>query len=364
MLRGQWNCIRITFSNLRIDPIMNTKTPNRIRHIHIHYRILTILYIHAMDHMINTSGCLTTSTDYLFLVGGYDPSFQAFDFIRNTWIPNAPSMHTPRMYAACVTHGNYLWALGGHSTDYITSNERISITNITQNPWITSDTPSLTQPVLYARAVSHEHYIFIIGGSYHQQVLNTVQIIDTRSGMIRSSSDILPYAMDSTGSIYYHGFIYLFGGRTDTHPSVFVHTLLYKRMTDNSRHHSIHLEARAEGDSTAIPTISPSPSPTSVPSVSDAGDTEEEEPAIAGVDNKLLVLTAVCLCLLVLLLSLLLALVCWKRKKEEAINKELEDQYLNNIHMWLQQQEMVQKNESYQWKKGVKKGDKRNSWLM
>eukprot|EP01083_Nonionella_stella_P279230 949937_1 len=286
-----------------------------------------------MDHMINTSGCLTTSTDYLFLVGGYDPSFQAFDFIRNTWIP-------------------------------ITSNERISITNITQNPWITSDTPSLTQPVLYARAVSHEHYIFIIGGSYHQQVLNTVQIIDTRSGMIRSSSDILPYAMDSTGSIYYHGFIYLFGGRTDTHPSVFVHTLLYKRMTDNSRHHSIHLEARAEGDSTAIPTISPSPSPTSVPSVSDAGDTEEEEPAIAGVDNKLLVLTAVCLCLLVLLLSLLLALVCWKRKKEEAINKELEDQYLNNIHMWLQQQEMVQKNESYQWKKGVKKGDKRNSWLM
>eukprot|EP01083_Nonionella_stella_P161995 531325_1 len=113
--------------------------------------------------------------------------------------------HHECMLHACVTHDNYLWALGGHSTDYITSNERISITNITQNP------PSLTQPVLYARAVSREHYIFIIGGSYHQQVLNTVQIIDTRSGMIRLSSDILPYAMDSTGSIYYHGFIYLFG---------------------------------------------------------------------------------------------------------------------------------------------------------
>eukprot|EP01083_Nonionella_stella_P029011 79945_1 len=113
-------------------------------------------------------------------------------------------------------------------------------------------------------------------------------------------------------------------------------------MTDNSRHHSIHLEARADGDS-AIPT-SPSPSTTSVLSASDAGDTEEEEPAIAGVDNKLLVLTAVCLGLVVLLLSLFLALVCWERKEEEAINKELEDQYLNNIAMGLQQQEIDSQN--------------------
>eukprot|EP01083_Nonionella_stella_P139057 423381_1 len=95
--------------------------------------------------------------------------------------------------------------------------------------------------------------IFIIGGSYHQQVLNTVQIIDTSSGMIRLSSDIF---------IHYYA-------------SDCFCTLLYERMRN-----AIHLEARADGDSTAIPTISPSPSPTSVPSVSDAGDTEEEEQAI------------------------------------------------------------------------------------
>eukprot|EP01083_Nonionella_stella_P161994 531322_1 len=160
--------------------------------------------------------------------------------------------------------------------------------------------------------------------------------------MIRLSSDILLYAMDSTGYIYLIPWIHLFIWWTNRYASDCCTLFIYKRMTGNSTHHSIHLEARADGDSAAIPT-SPSPSTTSVLSASDAGDTEEEEQSIVGLDNKLLVLTAVCLGLVVLLLSLLLALVCWKRKKEEAINKELEDQYLNNIAMGLQQQEMAQK---------------------
>eukprot|EP01083_Nonionella_stella_P296314 1006679_1 len=116
--------------------------------------------------------------------------------------------------------------------------------------------PSLTQSVLYALAVSHEHYIFIIGGSYHQQVLNTVQIIDTSSGMIRLSSDIC---------IHYYA-------------SDCFCTLLYERMR-NAIPFGSKSRWRFYCDTNMI---SPSPSPTSVPSVSDAGDTEEEEQAIAG----------------------------------------------------------------------------------
>eukprot|EP01083_Nonionella_stella_P139056 423380_1 len=118
--------------------------------------------------------------------------------------------------------------------------------------------PSLKQSVLYARAVSHEHYIFIIGGRYHQQVLNTVQIIDIykqwNDPLISSDIFIHYYASDCFC------------------------TLLYERMTD-----AIHLIGSKSRWRFYCDTNDKSisiPHSGSVPSVSDAGDTEEEEQAI------------------------------------------------------------------------------------
>eukprot|EP01083_Nonionella_stella_P083570 231126_1 len=185
-------------------------------------------------------GCVTSSSDYLYFVGGYDPTKQdyltetayfnnvlMFHLISYAWT-TAPSMHQRRRGHSCIVHNNKLWAIGGKnasstfhiSNAYHKSIERISVDNIQDNAWspMSSALNSLTVGASGLRAVGYNEYIFVIGGYYDYQMgtkyqaLDTIHIIDTTLDFVRLSLNRLPYTVSAAATIMVSDTIFVFGG--------------------------------------------------------------------------------------------------------------------------------------------------------
>eukprot|EP01083_Nonionella_stella_P139744 426937_1 len=165
------------------------------------------------------SGCLALSELFLYVMGGYRVMYGALDALNvlelttYTWIPNAPSMITGRAGHACAICNDYLWVFGGNNENtYLSQNERININNITQNEW--TITPPLAAKASYLRAVVSGYNIYIIGGTPKLGIsyYDTVQIMDTTTVQITTSSERLPYEAAAIGVVSLGHAIYAFGG--------------------------------------------------------------------------------------------------------------------------------------------------------
>eukprot|EP01083_Nonionella_stella_P277630 943790_1 len=238
------------------------------------YDLATNVFVPSFntDHELRKLGCLASHDNYLFLIGGVlelgTPSYTSFQVLNTTsgsWL-SGPAMTTARAEHACIAHAGHVWAFGGSDTaetSTLSSIERISTRGgVTTQPW-EAYAISLSNAVIYARAVGYSHYIYVIGGLSDIGVVDTVQIIDTIQTTI--TTDDLAYAVDATGGTFSDPFLYAFGGRTQTSPVVAKDTFLSFDTTTSSP--TKFPTQPPSTDPSAAPSKTPSDAPSQNPSV-------------------------------------------------------------------------------------------------
>eukprot|EP01083_Nonionella_stella_P198841 729722_1 len=130
------------------------------------------LPIHLITAQPYRPACLASSETFLYVLGGNNgssiKSVQMLSLSTYLWTSNTPPMQVARYSHACLVHKNYLWVFGGESGDSDGTstkhavNERIQVTQITDNTWQFIDSFSVGLTAI--RAVSWNDVIYIIGG--------------------------------------------------------------------------------------------------------------------------------------------------------------------------------------------------------
>eukprot|EP01083_Nonionella_stella_P105805 304578_1 len=212
-----------------------------------------------MNVAVDEFGCLASSNDLLFVIGGINQDItletvQTYSLNTEQWFI-APSMQQPRSACACIVSNDYLWAFGGIS---LTSNERIRVTNVMQNDW------NYVQGLVIAahglRSVSWQNVILVVGG-YNNSTstyLDIVHVIDTQTGAVSLAKETMPYPNAFSGAIVLEDMLYVFGGQTPTTPA-----------TDQWMYYQLPLPVQTNNPTSAptnYPSAHPSVYPTNNPS--------------------------------------------------------------------------------------------------
>eukprot|EP01083_Nonionella_stella_P064885 169564_1 len=222
-------------------------------------------------------GCLASSKQYLFTTGGLGETnvlkeIAILDLASEPeqWLNNPPNMIKRRFIHACVVHNNYLWAFGG-SSDYpedwppatqLTSNERISVTDILAQSWAEID--PLTIGLGFLRAIGWHDTIFVLGGWNYDNSMNniykTIHLVNASSGSVSISQDEFPMANAFGAPIIYKDTLYVFGGFS---VGVMSNRWAYKHLvTANPTMNPSYIPTQYP---TIHPTISPIKAPTNHP---------------------------------------------------------------------------------------------------
>eukprot|EP01083_Nonionella_stella_P106863 308814_1 len=185
------------------------------------FNLATLTFTHAAYLAFETNigglSCLTSSSEFVYVVGGrnladYITTVQVLILQTQQW--RVTNMNQARAYHTCTVNNNYLYALGGYDgSNFVHNTERMQadLTGIILHNW--EDSVPLQIPVIYSRALSYGNRIFVLGGSYNSQKIDTIQIIDTASGTL--SFNTLPVALSSMGAQIIDSKIYLIGGKLD-----------------------------------------------------------------------------------------------------------------------------------------------------
>eukprot|EP01084_Bolivina_argentea_P121683 215633_1 len=182
---------------------------------------------------VTDCGCLASTTDHLFVVGGQDWSLtgtkntvQVFDISNNQWLDNVPSMIKARRGHSCIVDPVHhkLFAIGGFrrtggtSKDpvdvYTATIETIHTDDITQNGWAYIEPLSIA--IGWIRSVYFDQFIYVIGGAYGTWMnfgfTDKVHVIDTTTDTVTVHPDRLAYEVSSTASIIANNVLFVFGG--------------------------------------------------------------------------------------------------------------------------------------------------------
>ena len=167
---------------------------------------------------VQYEGCLAASPSNLIVVGGtnYDgdvPSIQIFSIDAETWT-NGPKMLTPRTQFSCIVHPSnwdQVYAIAGIGGEDLNSIERINIGGTSQY------VDNLPHPTESTSAVVHLDKILILGGVYFNGggdyvYLNTVNVLDPKTGKVTLSQDRMVYGVIDTSAISVGNSVYAFGG--------------------------------------------------------------------------------------------------------------------------------------------------------
>eukprot|EP01083_Nonionella_stella_P062163 161706_1 len=227
-------------------------------------------------------GCLASSNQYLIVTGGSEhvgPSHaivQVFDRLSYQWVGYGSPMLSTRSSHSCIAHNDVLWVFGGSDPigpTYLSSNERISVTNITQNSWRYTYN-ELPQSLHETRAVEWSNNIYIIGGRNDGGIVDTMYIMDTVTETFQLSPDRLVYPVSNTNLIEANGILYAFGGLvSDTDTNTFMYYTLPTATTTTKQ---------PTENPTSIPTIYPTQNPTINPT---SIPTPTPNPSVSPVSN-------------------------------------------------------------------------------
>eukprot|EP01084_Bolivina_argentea_P313875 543609_1 len=162
------------------------------------------------------AACITGIDDILYLIGGYNGGYannlQMLNLSDTTW-SNGPSITYPRATCSCIISPktNTLYAIAGKG--FLTENtvEYISINDIQNNTW--QFTPSnFPEDIAYqAPVILNGDEIMLIGGSFNNQFLPKVYVINIYSNQI-SSAENLVYRTSLSMTVRIKDIIYAFGG--------------------------------------------------------------------------------------------------------------------------------------------------------
>eukprot|EP01083_Nonionella_stella_P141108 434144_1 len=166
---------------------------------------------------VGDKSCLSSTPEALYVTGGLNSSsgyshniLQIVSLSSLIWVSSPPNMNMVRRNHACIVHNNYLWAIGGFSSDYLKSIERILITNIMNNEWM--PTSDLSTELYALRVVARYDTLYVIGGWKYGGAVDIIHLIDANTGLVNVSSDPLPYPTAYSSPIIYHNIFYVFGG--------------------------------------------------------------------------------------------------------------------------------------------------------
>eukprot|EP01084_Bolivina_argentea_P087839 158608_1 len=167
---------------------------------------------------VGTSGCLaySESTNHLIVTGGHDGNtylntVQALDLSTSQWLENTSAMLDTRASHACIVNNHKLWVFGGYKGSYMSTNERIDVTNLVTNTWVQLSS-SLTANARSACAVARNHKVYIIGGRNANAPHDWMHILDTNTEVITLSPDTLVYAVALASPVLVDDVISVFGG--------------------------------------------------------------------------------------------------------------------------------------------------------
>eukprot|EP01084_Bolivina_argentea_P258548 435920_1 len=208
---------------------------NGISRFYTETKLFTVSWPYPNVVGVGSSSCLTSTTEYLFVVGGarwvgqYMDLVQVFDFSTMQWLDNVPSLNEKRGSHSCIADAttNILYAIGGQNIGPSTKDESlrtieyINVSNIGQQSWkYNTDNLTYEHGAAGTRAVLWNDNILIIGGYYRTHwgytnayhALDTVQVINTINGIVSLLPDRLSYTVYSTSAIVVNNVLYVFGG--------------------------------------------------------------------------------------------------------------------------------------------------------
>eukprot|EP01083_Nonionella_stella_P182428 656475_1 len=168
---------------------------------------------------LDYTGCLASTTEYLFVVGGYKlfatlDHLQTYDLSLQTWLSTV-YMNELRQGPACLVHpvpSLRLYALGGWAGFFRSDFESIDIdADITQQTW--QNRGNLITAMNAGRCVSYSTLIFCVGGRERVDAfLNTIQVIDPMNGDVVTEGDTLGTGVYAPAVVLVGQIIYVFGG--------------------------------------------------------------------------------------------------------------------------------------------------------
>eukprot|EP01084_Bolivina_argentea_P204255 348794_1 len=192
------------------------------------YNMETKIFINNIfiDTNVGIYGCLTSSTEYLYIIGGYNQidnnlnTLQILNISSNEWLSGMPTMQQDRIRLSCILHpsSNKLYAIGGFGkfpANYLDSIEVISVLDdITSNQWTYNNNTLMTETA-DSRAIIFKDEIWVIGGNYFDNptsyYLSSTQIINIYSGKVSFGEELI-YGVENTAAIMIDDIIYVFGG--------------------------------------------------------------------------------------------------------------------------------------------------------
>eukprot|EP01083_Nonionella_stella_P156881 508553_1 len=233
---------------------------------------------------VGAFGCLASSPDYLFVVGGADTSYNSINTVQVVslttfvWLSNVTPLIQKRRETSCIVHKDKLYAFGGYidvfaglSEDMWTdTNERIGLNNILNGSW--QYIQPLATKLSSAHIISWRHYIYIVGGKYDDTPLDSVYIFNSITEEISLSPNRLSYTVQHAAVIAVGDSIYAFGGEINLEDPTdrWMHTTLVMDSSaptsSPSDTPSAHPSAAPSDSTSADPTDSPSADPTGHPS--------------------------------------------------------------------------------------------------
>lgn len=160
-----------------------------------------------------SSHCVVLLNGKLYLIGGecdslildtmeiYDPESQPPD----NWIKGSSMNHPRSAFGACA-HGKYIYVFGGKG-NY--SSRTIERYDPTKNQW--TFFANMPLPRFGMQVVEHDGLIYIIGGRFNNQALDTLMSFNPDSGEFKCLAP-MNIPRSEFGCTVLHGHIYVIGG--------------------------------------------------------------------------------------------------------------------------------------------------------
>eukprot|EP01083_Nonionella_stella_P103740 296549_1 len=162
--------------------------------------------------------CLTSTQNYLYLVGGLTVDLQIYDLKNHNWLSNVPPMLRVRRDHCCAVHpfNDVLYTIGGHlvNINFYGSIEAMHTVDITENAWY--DIGVTISPALaYSQCTTHGNNIYIVGGYTGSLWSNTLYVLNVETNTCTLSHHTMLHRLSNAPSIVVESMLYVFGGESD-----------------------------------------------------------------------------------------------------------------------------------------------------
>eukprot|EP01084_Bolivina_argentea_P216204 367338_1 len=218
--------------------------------------------------------CLTSTDNYLFIVGGGTGNYGAMSTVQILeidslmWLNNIPSMNYKRRLSSCNFNKNNqkLFAIGGWTGNARTKSIELlhNFFNCSSTSWRTiADTLSIA--INGQASVLYDNYIIVMGGRTGPQRVDEVYIINTITETV-TMRGYMDYPVSGAATRLVNNMIYVFGGTSSSAVDTwqYADALLLLNVTQSLNNDSISYSTSLSA-SCYYPTKLPSIYPTQVP---------------------------------------------------------------------------------------------------